>query len=244
MTETTALVSTAEQGGRAEAVAVYSKRGNYVIQVGTDRNSQMTLKRDVDFGLISGTKRPSLYKSGAEKVVIAYRLFKRYTIESKIEQVDEHGPLFYFLVRCDLIRVANNGVEYVVSNGHGSANTREKRNGFAAPWDTANTAIKMAEKRSLVAAAISLAGISDIFAQDMENADYVEAGMQALADRAKDDNRLSQKELQQLYAVAGQRGLSVPQAQQILKAAGYASVKDIKKDDFDSVLELMRGDKA
>lgn len=47
-----------------------------------------TLKRGVDFGMIRKkngdpmTKHPTLFKSGAEKVAVAYGLCQRYTIET------------------------------------------------------------------------------------------------------------------------------------------------------------------
>ena len=69
-----------------------------------------TLKRGVDFGMIrkkngdAMTKNPTLFKSGAEKVAVAYGLCQRYTVESKIEDV-ENG-FFYFCVRCEIGRAS------------------------------------------------------------------------------------------------------------------------------------------
>ena len=68
-----------------------------------------TLRRGVDFGMVRKkngdpmTKQPTLFKSGAEKVAVAYGLCQRYTIESKIE-APENG-FFYFCVRCDLVKI-------------------------------------------------------------------------------------------------------------------------------------------
>ena len=95
------------------------------------------LERGTDFDVIPGTKQPTLLKSGAEKVVSAYGLFVHYSIESKIEELNaietDKGfkPVFFYNVRCDLVKVANNGTEYVFSSGFGSANTCEKRK---EPW--------------------------------------------------------------------------------------------------------------
>ena len=131
-----------------------------------------TLKRGIDFGMIRKkngdpmTKNPTLFKSGAEKVAVAYGLCQRYTLESKLEDI-EHG-FFYFLVRCDLIKIYD-GKEFVITSAYGSGNTREGRTGSQSPYDGANSAVKMAQKRALVSAALSLGCVSDMFTQDIES---------------------------------------------------------------------------
>ena len=59
--------------------------------------------------------------------------------------------------------------EIIFTSGYGSANTREKRNGFNGAFDSANSTLKMAQKRALVSAAISICGGSDLFTQDIED---------------------------------------------------------------------------
>ena len=130
------------------------------------------LERDVDFGVVPGTKSPSLYKSGAEKVAMAYGLMQRFTVESAMEVIDPE-PFFYYRVRCDLVKVANNGVEYIFCSGEGSANTREKRNGRNDAYNSANSTLKMAQKRALVQAALAVSGLSSMFTQDMENETFM-----------------------------------------------------------------------
>ena len=63
----------------AERAVMTPKGNNYLISAGTG-GVQIPLKRDVDFGKIPKTKKPSLYKSGAEKVVMAYGLLTHYEI--------------------------------------------------------------------------------------------------------------------------------------------------------------------
>ena len=87
---------------------VAPKRMNYEISV--PGGVPQTLKRDVDFGVIPKTKKPSLYKSGAEKICFAYGLMQRYYIESKIEQT-EPSPFFFYTVRCDLVKLLPTGQE-------------------------------------------------------------------------------------------------------------------------------------
>ena len=154
----------------ALTVAPVPRSGNYTICA--PDGAPAILKRGIDFGMIrkkngdAMTKNPTLFKSGAEKVAVAYGLCQRYTLESKLEDI-EHG-FFYFLVRCDLIKIYD-GKEYVITSAYGSGNTREGRTGSQSPYDGANSAVKMAQKRALVSAALSLGCVSDMFTQDIES---------------------------------------------------------------------------
>ena len=47
-------------------------RNNYLLQIG---EYKCDLRRDVDFGKVPKSKTPSLYKSGAEKVLLGYGLY-------------------------------------------------------------------------------------------------------------------------------------------------------------------------
>ena len=141
------------------------------------------LKRDVDFGVIPGTKQPSLYKAGAQKIANAFGLLQRFVVENAIENIGEN-TVFFYRIRCDLIKIAQDGTEYIFATGHGSANTMERRNGRSSPWDSANATLKMAEKRALTAAVLSVSGLSDMFTQDMENEDFV--GMEVKMSSAED----------------------------------------------------------
>ena len=177
------------------------------------------------------TKNPTLFKSGAEKVAVAYGLCQRYTVESKIEDV-ENG-FFYFCVRCDLVKIVN-GTEYVITSSYGSGNTREGRTGSQSPYDGANSALKMAQKRALVSAALSLGCMSDCFTQDIES-DTEDASVY-FAD--KDPSKpITAKQITFFYAATGRRGMTKNEAKDFLKAHGYNSAKEIKSGDFDALLE-------
>ena len=177
------------------------------------------------------TKNPTLFKSGAEKVAVAYGLCQRYTVESKIEDV-ENG-FFYFCVRCDLVKIVN-GAEYVITSSYGSGNTREGRTGSQSPYDGANSALKMAQKRALVSAALSLGCMSDCFTQDIES--DTEDSSVYFAD--KDPNApITSKQITFFYAATGRRGMTKNEAKAFLKSHGYNSAKEIKSGDFDALLD-------
>lgn len=219
----------------AERAEIEQKRGNYTI--GLPGCAPVVLKRDVDFGVIPKTKSPSLYKSGAEKVCLAFGLMKRFTVENAIEQGGKE-PFFFYRVRCDLIKVAQDGTEYIFSNGHGSANTGEKRNGLNGAYDAANSSLKMAEKRSLVAAAISLANISDLFSQDMENESFMTQAND-LTETMKPESKLTSKQITRLFAIGSDAGLTAKEVKDKIVAAGFSSTKDIKQKDYEAVCKLL-----
>ena len=210
-----------------------AKGENYVVTA-PFTGQQTTLKRDVDFGVIPGTKQPSLYKAGAQKIANAFGLLQHYTVESAIE--DPETPLFFYRVRCDLVKIAQDGTEYVFTSGHGSANTLERRNGKNPAWDSANSTLKMAEKRALTSAVIAIAGLADAFTQDMENEDFM--NQEVKVDNPNDT--ITSKQRKYLFTIASSNGLNTEQAKAIIAEYGYASATEILKKDFDNIASAMR----
>ena len=96
---------------------------NYMVSIPGCVPTQLT--RGVDFGMIRTPngktigKNPSLFKSGAEKVAVAYGLCQNYVLESKIE--DPENGFFFYTVRCDLVKIVN-GERYEI----GRASCRER----------------------------------------------------------------------------------------------------------------------
>ena len=215
---------------------VKASRMNYAVAV--PGGGTTILKRDVDFGVIPKTKKPSLYKSGAEKIAFAYGLMQRYHIESKIEQT-EGEPFFCYCIRCDLVKLLPTGQELVFTSGYGSANTREKRNGFNAAWDAANGSLKMAQKRALVSAAISICGGSDMFTQDIEDETFITKNYEDIKATASDDAPVTARQIKRLYAIGAEAGRSVDEVVRLLTAKGYSSTKDIRQKDYDEICRLV-----
>lgn len=223
----------------AERAIAQPKGKNYIVTAGTNAPA-VTLKRDIDFGVIPKTKKPSLYKSGAEKIAMGYGLLQHYTIESKIEEVNPKSPMFYYLVKCSLVKVGSNGQEYVFTTGYGSSNTNEKRNGFNSAWDAANGTLKMAQKRALVAAAISISGMSDAFTQDMENEDFMAKGAD-LMQTDNPDSIITTAQIRRLYAIGGNNGLTTQEVKDKLAAMGFTSTKQITQKDYGRVCDALEG---
>lgn len=200
--------------------------------------NQVVLQRDIDFGMLPKVKKPSLFKAGAEKIVASYGMLQRYVIESKIERVDE-SPLFYYLIRCDLVRVSNDGREYVFTSGFGSASTAERRNGFNGPYDSAHTCVRMAMKRALVAAAVSISGVSAMFTSDIEDMDFVESGYKSISNTQDPNARITANQIKRLFAIANSAGVNANHAKERLAILGYSKASELTQEKYDDVCELM-----
>ena len=210
-----------------------AKKEDYIVTA-PFTGQQTTLKRGTDFGVIPGTKQPSLYKAGAQKIANAFGLLQHFTVESSIENPET--PVFFYRIRCDLIKIAQDGTEYVFASGHGSANTMERRNGRNSAWDSANATLKMAEKRALTAAVLSVSGLADLFTQDMENEDFMNQEVSV----ANPDDVITSKQRKYLFTVASNNGLNTEQAKAVVEEYGYKSSTEIKVSDFDAILDTIR----
>ena len=222
--------------------AVAKAKGSSYVVTSPLTNTSIDIKRNVDFGVIPGTKKPSLYKSGAEKVIMAYGLMCRYSIESSIENYDpKTGAFFHYLVRCDLVKgfAQSNGEyrEVVYSNGYGEANSGESRNGSKSGVNAANNTIKMAQKRAMVQAALSVSGLSSMFSQDMEDETGL-AGKDML--EQKPDDKINAKQRSRIFDVGAQAGMTTDQVRRWLSSEGFAKTTEITIKQFDEIIEKLK----
>jgi hypothetical protein len=114
-----------------------------------------------DYGLIPGTKKPTLFKAGAEMLVLASGMrFDQCRLDD--EGAREHEGITY---RCTVYR---GDYPQAVCDGYAGYDERN----FAPPnkpragW---NTIIKMAQKRALVGAALNAVAGSALFAADLDD---------------------------------------------------------------------------
>jgi uncharacterized protein (DUF3820 family) len=129
---------------------------------------QNTLKKDHDYGVIPGTPKPTLYKPGAEKILMMFGVTSEYEVIERVQ--DYENGFFAFTVKCLIYK---NGVK--ITEGLGHCNTREpkyyqKKDGsLQDPYGNANTVLKMAKKRAQIDATLTLASLSEVFTQDIED---------------------------------------------------------------------------
>lgn len=92
-----------------------------VRQVQLIQNVMQKVMKDGDhFGIIPGTIKPSLYKPGAEKLCMTFRLSEEYQIINQIQRAD----LISYTVRCTLTHIPTG---QIIASGMGSCNSREEK---------------------------------------------------------------------------------------------------------------------
>ena len=159
---------------------------------------QSNLKKDKDYGIIPGTSKPTLYKPGAEKIVMLGKL--RSTFDILDETKDYEKEFFQFEVRWNLWAGEN-----LICQGVGLCSSKEDK--YRYRWvsekklpnnikkenllwkekdgkygkykvyrienedicSIANTILKMAKKRALIDAALLVGSLSELFTQDVED---------------------------------------------------------------------------
>lgn len=156
---------------------------------------QLALKKDTDYGVIPGTgTKPTLLKPGAERLARAFGCVPRYEVidreidhdrevhytkrkkqwrneyngDKRYDWIEESGTsygLYRFEVRCTLTQIET-GV--ALGDGLGSCSTMESKY-IDRPRECENTALKMAQKRALIAAVLNAFALSDRFTQDVED---------------------------------------------------------------------------
>lgn len=224
------------------SVSIKSTRNNYELSIG---NYQETLKRDVDFGMITYvdkrtnevknvSNKPTLFKSGAEKILLGMGI--PYDVEI-VDSYKDHKEGFYYY---EVVAKAKDANGNVVRVGLGCANTNEKNNGTASAFDTANSMLKKAKKRAIVDLAISLASASDWFVQDLEDTQN-DTRMKNLQ---SDEDAINSKQIKRIFAIANSKEISTEKAKTLLASWGFSSTKDIKVKDYDSICEKLENYKG
>ena len=124
---------------------------------------QENLKEGHDYGIIPGCgKKPSLLKPGAEKILMLFGVTSEYELVERVQ--DYEKGFFAYTVCCQLSKGGN-----LITEGVGHCNSKESRYKNQDPYTVANTCLKMAKKRSQVDAVLTIASLSQIFTQDIED---------------------------------------------------------------------------
>lgn len=156
---------------------------------------QQVMLKDTHFGVIPGTKQPSLYKAGAEKLMSTFRL----AADPVVEPIGVDGEIGY---RVTVRIMSSSGL--FLGAGIGECSSSEDKYAWRAavcddefeatpenrrrikfskyqgkvekkkqvrtnPADVSNTVLKMAKKRGLIDGVLTVTAASDLFTQDIED---------------------------------------------------------------------------
>lgn len=135
------------------------------------------LRKDVDYGIIPGTPKPSLYKPGAEKLARLFGL--GIELDQTDKTIDKAQNFSMFTYKAKLIHLKSG---QMIAECEGSCNSQEKKYKERSVWvggkkekevtpifDILNTLQKMAQKRAFVGGVILAVGASDFFTQDIDD---------------------------------------------------------------------------
>lgn len=130
-----------------------------------------TLQEDLDYGAsFKGSKKPSLLKPGAEKILMLLGLSSEYEVMEKIQDYQE--GFFAYTIKCTLLKG-----DIPITEGLGHCNSKERKyeGENQDKYMLGNTCLKMAKKRAQVDAALTVGSLSNIFTQDLEDMVQFEA---------------------------------------------------------------------
>lgn len=205
-----------------QQTSLTAKRKNYAVEIG---NYKCELVRDVDFGLVPKAKVPSLWKSGAEKILLGYGLYYDTVISDSHKDYDK--GFFYY----EVIARAYDQNGKIVRTGVGCCNTSESGFGMAGAFNSANNALKKAKKRAVVDLALTLGSLSNCFTQDMEDMNNEQRANELM----RDNDPITAKQVKRIFAIASTNEITVEEAKKLLASWGFASTKDITQAQYDDV---------
>ena len=201
-------------------------RNNYNVQIG---EYSCELIRDIDFGKVPKAKTPSLFKSGAEKILLGYGLY--YDTEITDSYKDFNNGVFYY----EIMAKAYDQNGKIVRTGVGCCTTNESSFGMAGGYNSANNCLKKAKKRAIVDLALTIGTLSNAFCQDIEDDNNEQRASQLLSD----NDPITPKQAKRIFAIASNNEITTEKAKALLQEWGFESTKLILQKDYDSICERL-----
>lgn len=240
------------------------------------------MKENVHYGNIPGTPKPSLWKPGAEKISMTFHI----AIDPQIEADLSTEERVRYRIRANATSQAT-GAFLGAAFGECSSDEEKyrwraavcdeefdateitrrrykwKKDGSCIsqvrtePADIANTVLKMAVKRAVVAVILQVTAASDIFTQDIE--DLPEEVRGAAGEEARSESApkpevrksqpagdvISEPQRNRAFAISKSKGFSIDQYRAVVKKHGFDSDKDITKAAYNAICaELEKGPNA
>ena len=169
-----------------------------------DRFIDECLVSGVDYGVIPHCQKPSLLKSGAEKIAIYLGLIFRTEVVSRTEDFQTG----FFAYECKVYVIDVDGI--VRGEGIATANTKESKYIKSSGFSVQNVVLKMCKKRALVDCILNVGGLSSRFTQDVEDMDLSQEQVGKSADELKKPTKpprpATKKQLEYLQKLMQQYG--------------------------------------
>lgn len=235
---------------------------------------QKTLKKDHDYGVIPGTgNKPTLLKPGAEKILMLMGLTSEYEIIERIQDYEKGFFAFTIkcqLSKNSIVITEGFGhantkearydrrwvTESKLPPGTDKSNLqgREKDGKYGKyfeylvenddPYTLVNTVLKMAKKRAQVDAVLTVASLSEIFTQDLE--DYGDVLQQQPRQPrqtprpAASNNIATNAQLKAIFAKMRELGIKSETAKQIVNERyGISDSRELTKKGASDLIEYL-----
>lgn len=118
----------------------------------------------VDYGMIPKSDKPSLFKSGGEKLCDIFGFSKQVEVINRLE--DWEKRIFHYEIKVTLM---NKRTGHIEAEGIGSCNNKERKYKNQDAFSIVNTILKMSKKRAFIDAVLSATRSSGLFTQDIED---------------------------------------------------------------------------
>lgn len=195
----------------------------------------------IDYGMIPKCDKPSLFKSGAEKLTDIFGFSKQIEILNRVEDWKE--GVFHYEVKAILISKRTGLIE---AEGIGCCNNREKKYINQHSFSVINTVLKMAKKRALIDAVLSATRSSSIFTQDVEDMETFETsgsnvsmGQNCLSKNAHQENKSNSSAINATTDITSQSSILSQQDQPNLVAHNSSKQKPVTKSQLNKLQSLV-----
>lgn len=177
----------------------------------------------VDFGRIQtkrGLSKPSLWKPGAEKICGMLGITAHFPTLKDWEQAVLNGnEISNVIIRCEL----HDAQGRVVADGVGARNLQKE-------YGDLNKCLKMAEKSAHIDATLRMAGLSEVFTQDLEDMNLTTQDIQApVQPQSAKPNLISEPQRKRLEARINELKLDSQRVKDWLNKATKGSVTSFKQ---------------
>jgi len=168
-------------------------------------------------------KKATLLKPGSEKILMLLGVETEFNIIKNTE--DYNKGFFSFIVKCIVVK---NGKK--ITEGIGQCNTKEKKYVDKCSYSVANTCLKMARKRAQIDATLTLASLSEVFTQDLEDIDInVEESKQS---NNITSDTISDAQAKRMFALANGNTKLI---KDVLKKFGFEKSTDVTKKEYNNI---------
>lgn len=196
----------------------------------------------VDYGFIPNCEKPTLFKSGAEKLCDIFGFSKQLEILNRVEDWDK--GLFNYEVKAVLI---NKRTGIIEAEGIGSCNNKERKYIKQDSYSIINTILKMAKKRAFVDAVLSATRSSGIFTQDIEELETDNLNVNKNSNsninhiKEKIVKTITKEQNTQIILVLNKNNIPIDYARELMKDRYKVSEsKKLTSDQADEFIDILK----